>query len=152
MKRLFVLGIAFAFCARGTFAQMSLLPEPCKGKAGEELDKCVRDITPAQQTQRVEPYQAVDDPARMVNCLRMHPADVNFCIRRNEVILECRNAFKHPDFNECFNTYIVRAEKPKAANCQREKPDQRAKCTSRNALVAKCSADPLRYFRCLDAK
>ena len=150
--RLWLLCTAFALGAGAAFAQMSLLPEPCKGKTGEELDKCVRDITPVQETPRIEPQQPADDPAQMVNCTRMHPGDLSFCIRRNEVILECRNSFKYPDFNECFKTYIARADKPAAANCQREKPEQRARCNARNTLLAKCSADPLRYFRCMDIK
>ena len=127
-----------------------MLPEPCIGKTGNELDQCVRDITPPQQVQRFLPVEPAPDPAQMVNCLRINPADQAFCIRRNEVILECRNQLKYPDFDQCFGNYITRAPRPVAANCQKQKPGLRAKCASRNAVFVKCLEDPLRYFVCLD--
>ena len=131
---------------------MSLLPEACVGKKGDELDKCVRDITPPQAIQRFEPVEPVPNPAQMVNCLNVSVADRDFCVRRNEVLLECRNVKKFPDFDRCFATYIVRASKPVVADCRKEKPELRAKCAARNAVFVNCSEDPLRYFVCIDNK
>jgi hypothetical protein len=151
MQHFRLLGIAAALCMHPVagLAQMSILPEPCIGKTGDELDRCVRDITPPQRTQSLEPADPAPNPEQMVNCLKVNPADQQFCIRRNEVILECRNQLKYPDFGQCFANYIVRAGKPVAANCQKEKPALRAQCAARNAVFGKCLADPLRYFVCI---
>ena len=133
---------------------MSILPAPCIGKTGEELDKCVRDLVPPLST-RFEPAETALNPAQTVNCLKVDPADQLFCVARNEVVIECRNALKHPDFDRCFATYIpsvMRARAPAAVNCEREKPQQHAKCASRNAVLTECVADPLRYFLCIDRK
>jgi hypothetical protein len=156
MKTVWISGLCgalYLFAAAG-YAQMSILPAPCIGKTGEELDKCVRDLVPPLST-RFEPAETVPNPAQMVNCLKVDPADRGFCIARNEVIIECRNALKHPDSDRCFATYvpnIMRASTPAAVKCEREKPEQRAKCASRNAVLTKCVADPLRYFLCIGQK
>ena len=143
----------FAACvyAAAGYAQ-TLLPEVCAGKKGDELDKCVRDITPPQPVQRFEPVEPVMNPAQMVNCLMVNVGDRDFCVRRNEVLLECRNATKFPDFNRCFATYIALASKPVTVDCRKEKPELRAKCDSRNAVFVNCFEDPLRYFICIDNK
>lgn len=139
----------FCLSAAIAYAQRSLLPAPCVGKTGAELDACVRDITPPQQTQRLEPVEAVEDPAQTVNCLKVHRADQAFCIQRNEVILECRNSFKYPDFRQCFDKYIASAVKPDQLYCAKEKPAARTLCVARNTGSTNCLSDPLRYFYCI---
>ena len=129
-------------------AQSSLLPAPCVGKTGAELDACVRDIAPPLKPQ-LEPTPLVQNPAQTVDCNKVHRADQGFCLQRNEVIVECRNSSKHPDFRECFDKYIARAVKPDQLNCEKEKGTTRTACLTRNTRAIACINDPLRYFYCI---
>ncbi len=146
-----LLAASCIYAAAG-YAQMTLLPEACIGKRGDELDKCVRDLTPPYAGLRFEPVELGPNPAQMVNCLNVSVADREFCVRRNEVIVECRNAVKYRYFDRCFATYIALASKPVVADCRREKPELRAMCASRNAVFVNCFEEPLRYFICIDNK
>jgi hypothetical protein len=88
----------------------------------------------------------------MINCTHELAADREFCVWRNEIILDCRNKAKHPDFVACFTAYVPNIAKPGVANCAREKTELRAFCTTRNAVFAKCLKEPLSYFLCLANK
>ncbi len=150
-KRSVILLSAVALCATYALAQHSMIPPPCAGKTGEALDQCVRDITPPL-TVRVNPVEPAQDPAQTVNCLRVHPADRNFCIARNEIIGECRNRVKYPDFSQCVTDYLSRLAMPRAADCSRGTSDARSECAARNKALLECKDDPLRYFGCLVGK
>ncbi len=142
--------IAVVFWAHATgHAQMSILPEQCAAKTGNELDRCVRDLALPQIVPKLEFVEPVRDPAQLLNCTKVHAPDQVYCVARNEIILECRRSLKHADFDACFTGYMAQVAKPGRANCQLEKPGLRAACASRNAVFAKCLADPLRYFQCL---
>ena len=132
-----------------TAAQNSTIPQTCAGKSGEALHICVRDFVPSQQTEQITPAPISPRPAQLFNCLQVLPADQSFCIGRNEIILECRNKTKHPDFDKCFAGYIGNVPVPTAANCARSGKKLRAQCTHRNEVYKQCVVDPLRYFTCL---
>jgi hypothetical protein len=143
------LGLVLLCAASIVGAQSSMVPQSCSGKTGDALRNCVREITPAERVQRLEPVETAPDPTQPVNCLKVYPADRNFCIQRNEVITECRNKLKYPDFNQCFAQYMTKATSPKAQDCNRVSPELSSRCIQRNALFEKCMFDPLRYFICV---
>ena len=145
---------AVALCcfALSAHAQMSILPPQCIGKSGEALDKCVREITAPQYTQRLEPVELKADPMELVNCLRVGRADQEFCIQRNEVILECRNRVRHPDLSKCLAVFIARPTLPRAADCSGVDRELRNECVLRNKVYGECVHDLLRYFICLGEK
>ena len=139
-------------CAAAAHGQSSMLPPACAGMTGEQLDHCVRDITLPQITPRLEPIEAKPDPAQLVNCLHTVRADEDFCIARNEIVLECRNLTKHPDFERCANPLVMAQTMPREANCARVAPARRQQCELRNKVFGECANDPLRYFICLAEK
>ena len=139
-------------CATAGHAQSFMLPPACMGMTGEQLDRCVRDITLPEITPRLEPIEAKPDPAQPVNCLKVVRADEDFCIARNEIALECRNVTKYPDFEQCANPLVMAQARPRAANCSRVAPARRAECELRNKVFSACVEDPLRYFICLAEK
>lgn len=139
--------------AAPAYAQMSLLPPTCANLTGEALDKCVRDITITQIVPKLEAVEPPPpDPAQPANCTRVLAADQDFCIGRTEIILNCRNKAKYPDFAACFSGFVPNVKAPVAANCGREKADMRATCAARNTYYAKCLEEPLGYFLCLANK
>jgi len=140
-----VLGLSWYAVAR---AQSVAPPPACAGKTGEELRDCVRNATPADAAQRVEPFSSGSPYAQTVNCARVYPADRPFCLHRNQVIIECRHRARHPDFQACFQHYIANAPVPGDERCTGKKA-QRSACEQRNAAHAQCRAYPLRYFSCL---
>ncbi len=129
-----------------------MLPPACAGMTGEQLDRCVRDITLPQMTTRLEPSDAKPDPAQLVNCLKTVRADEDFCIARNEIVLECRNQTKYPDFEQCASPLAMAQPRPPVADCSRAAPARRDECALRNKVFGACTGDPLRYFICLGAK
>jgi hypothetical protein len=130
-------------------AQSGMLPAACAGKTGESLDKCVRDLTPPEPP-RVYYKEPPPDPRRPLNCLTVNPADRNFCIARNQIIGECGNRIKHPDFDQCLTSYLSNPPVPTIADCSRiSAPAQNSQCLLRNKVYKKCTADRLRYFDCL---
>jgi hypothetical protein len=129
-----------------------MIPAPCVGKTGDSLDRCVRDITPAEPP-RVYAKEPAPDPRRLVNCLTVTPADRNFCVARNEIIGECGNRRKHPDFDECLASYLKNPPMPAFADCSRiQEAGQNSECMLRNKVYKECTGDRLRYFDCLAAK
>lgn len=151
MRRLICVA-AMTACAAAAHAQTTMLPPACAGMRGSELDRCVRDITLPQITPTLEPVEAKPDPAQLVNCRMVARADEDYCIARNEIVLECRNRGKHPDFEQCANPLVKAQPAPRAADCARVAPAQRKTCELRNKVFAACTADPLRYFICLAEK
>ena len=149
-----LLGAAFSIAAAAAGAQMSLLPPACASLHGDALDKCVRDITVTQIEPKLEAVEPPPpDPAQTANCTYVLPADREYCIWRNELVLACRNKTKYPDFTACFTKYLPNIAKPAAvANCAREKASLQAACSARNTHYAKCLEDPLSYFLCLANK
>ena len=140
-------------CAATAHAQSTLLPPACAGKTGAQLDQCVRDLTLPTGPDRFEPAaQLPPDPSQLLNCLMVNRADENFCIWRNEIILECRNRAKYPDFDTCTARLIERPQLPRAADCARVAPSQRSQCALRNKSFSECLKDPWRYFICLGEK
>lgn len=136
--------------APGAAAQTITIPEPCAGRSGDALRDCMRDITPAKQILRIAPIEAPPNPAQMINCLRVYPADREFCVRRNALIIACSDNAKHQNFAQCFTQHIGRA--PAAAeNCAALGAKAAKSCAQRNELYAGCMSDPLRYFACLGA-
>lgn len=133
-------------------AQSTLLPPECAGKTGQQLDQCVRDITQTINFGGFEAFEQKPDPSQTINCLMVNRADEGFCIARNEIILECRNRVKHPDFEACVNRLIGRPQQPRAADCARVPTAQRNRCALRNNSSAECLTDPYRYFICLGDK
>ena len=129
-----------------------MLPSACAGLTGEPLDRCVRDITLPQLTPKLEPVEAKPDPAQLVNCLTTVRADEDFCIARNEIVLECRNLARHPDFEQCAKPLVMAQSMPPVANCERVAPARRKECELRNKVFGECIDDPLRYFICLAGK
>jgi|SRR5208282_1412653 len=141
---------AASFAASGfAAAQSSMVPPTCADKAGEALRECVRDITPLEKIEQMTPVKSAPDPAQPINCLQLLPADQAFCVSRNEIILECRNKSKHPDFDNCFSKYAVNVPRPSVANCSRVSQNLISQCNHRNLVYTKCASDPLRYFICL---
>lgn len=138
--------------AAGVGAQSTLLPPACAGMKGDQLDRCVRDVTLPEMTTRMEPVEAKPDPAQPVNCRTVVRADEDFCIARNEIVLECRNGTKHPDFEQCATPLVMAQPKPPAADCMRVAPARRQQCEARNKVYLQCTDDPLRYFICLAEK
>src|SRR4051794_36169907 len=130
----------------------SMMPAPCTGKTGDELDRCVRDITLPMRSEKMDPIEHKPDPTQTVNCLKVARADEEYCIARNQIILECRNGARHPDFNACANRLLSRQPLPRAADCTRQTAAMRAECTLRNDALSACVAEPLRYFICLGEK
>ena len=154
MMRFGLLGCAagLMICAAAGQAQTTLLPPACAGMTGEQLDLCVREITLPQLTTRMDPTEAKPDPAQPMNCLTVVRADEDYCIARNEIVLECRNRDKHSDFEQCANPLVMAQPKPPVANCSRVAPSRRKECELRNKVFGECTSDPLRYFICLAAK
>src|SRR5271154_3658127 len=141
---------AAAFASSGiALAQSSMVPPTCADKAGEALRACVRDITPVEKIEHMTPVKLAADPAQPINCLQVSRADQAYCVSRNEIILECRNKTKYPDFDKCFSKYAVNVPKLSSANCTRIGPEMRSQCQHRNLVYTKCASDPLRYFVCL---
>ena len=132
--------------------QTTMLPPACAGMTGEQLNLCVRDITLPQITPTLEPVEAKPDPAQLLNCRTVLRADEDYCIARNEIVLECRNRGKYPDFEQCANPLTKAQAQPPAANCASAPPAQRKGCELRNKVFAGCFGDPLRYFICLAEK
>ena len=149
-----LLGAAFSIAAAAAGAQMSLLPPACASLHGDALDKCVRDITVTQIEPKLEAVEPPPpDPAQTANCTYVLPADLEYCIWRNELVLACRNKAKYPDFTACFTKYLPNIAKPAVvANCAHEKASLQAACSARNTHYAKCLEDPLSYFLCLANK
>jgi hypothetical protein len=143
---------ALTLCGAAGHAQNTILPPACADMTGEQLDRCVRDITLPQLTTKLEPIEATPDPAQLVNCLRTVRADEDFCIARNEIVLECRNLAKYPDFEQCANPLVMAQARPPVANCARVAPARRNECELRNKVFGDCFNDPLRYFICLAQK
>jgi hypothetical protein len=143
---------ALTLCGAAGYAQNTMLPPACAGMTGEQLDRCVRDITLPQITPKLEPIEAKPDPAQLVNCLTTVRADEDFCIARNEIVLECRNRAKYPDFEQCANSLVMAQPRPPVANCVHAAPARRNQCELRNKVFAACTDDPLRYFICLAEK
>jgi hypothetical protein len=133
-------------------AQTSMLPPQCAGMKGDALDQCVRNATPPVITPRVEPVEQKPDPRQPVNCTLVLRPDQDFCIARNDALLECRDPRKYPDPNACLNAAMKRLLPPKAADCSRIDKTQRNACAQRNKHYQECLADPLRYFICLGEK
>ncbi len=155
MKRLGLSGctlVVLSLCAAAAHAQSTLLPPECAGKTGQQLDQCVRDITQTMNFGGFEPTEQKADPRQLLNCLTVNRADEGFCIARNEIILECRNPAKHPDFDACANRLVTRPQLPRAADCARVVPAQRKQCALRNKLFDECLNDPWLYFICLGEK
>jgi hypothetical protein len=140
---------ALLLCSAAGHAQNTMLPPGCAGLTGEQLDRCVRDITLPQITPRLQPIEAKPDPAQLVNCLMTVRADEDFCIARNEIVLECRNLAKYADFEQCANPLVRAQAKPPVANCARVATARRNECELRNKVFGECFDDPLRYFICL---
>src|SRR4051812_31703038 len=92
--------------------QSKLVPPQCAGKSGAQLDQCVRDSTEPTGAERFEPAERKINPNAMLNCNTANRADQGFCIARNEIIAECRNVAKHPDFQACTNQLITRPQPP----------------------------------------
>ena len=154
MMRFQLLGCAAAmvlYAAAGQ-AQTTMLPPACAGMTGEQLNLCVRDITLPQITPTLEPVEAKPDPAQLLNCRTVLRADEDYCIARNEIVLECRNRGKYPYFEQCANPLTKAQAQPPAANCASAPPAQRKGCELRNKVFAGCFGDPLRYFICLAEK
>jgi hypothetical protein len=128
-----VLTATVTLAALPAAAQSSMLPAPCAGKAGEALDNCVRDITPFEPP-RVYAKETAPDPRRPLNCKAVDKADMNFCVARNEIVMECANQRKHPDFDQCFASYISNPPLPKAADCSRVPAEKAADCKLRNKV------------------
>ena len=133
-------------------AQMSMLPAQCTGKTGDELDRCVRDITLPMRSERMDPIEQKPDPTQTVNCLKVARADESFCIARNEIVIECRNRAKHPDFDACASRLLSRQDLPRPADCANATPATRNACALRNGALMECGAEPLRYFICVGEK
>jgi hypothetical protein len=129
-------------------AQTKAAPDPCNGKSGDTPRDCIRaaPVVVPQTTTRPA------DPAAMVNCLNVTPADTTFCINRNTAIIECRKKLNEQNFDECFDKIMQPLPKPRLADCSRVKPEQRRQCTLRNQHYEACRLDPLRYFACLDQR
>ena len=138
--------------AAAALAQSTILPPECKGKTGAQLDQCVRDVTQPATFDGAEPFTEKVDPRRLLNCLKIYRADESFCIARNEIILECRNYTKHPDFDACATRLITRPQLPRAADCTRAAPAERNRCVLRNKVFGECLANPWLYFECLGEK
>src|SRR4051812_10910041 len=132
--------------------QSRLVPPQCAGKSGAQLDQCVRDSTEPTGAERFEPAERKINPNAMLNCNTANRADQGFCIARNEIILECRNVKKHPDFKECANELITRPQAPRVADCTSETAARRALCFKRNKVFNECLREPWLYFVCLGDK
>jgi hypothetical protein len=152
MKLTLILWLAAASFAFSGFvaAQNSMVPPTCANKAGEALRDCVRDITPLEKIEQMTPVRSAADPAQPINCLQLLPADQAFCVSRNEIIIECRNKTKYPNFDKCFSKYAVNVPIPSVADCTRVSQKLRSQCSHRNLTYTKCASDPLRYFMCLE--
>src|SRR4051812_45462454 len=133
-------------------AQSTLLPPSCAGKTGAELDQCVRDLTVPTGATQFQPIEQHPDPSQLLNCLMVNRADENFCIAHNEILLECRQRNRHPDFDACTSRLIERQQLPVAADCSRVAAANRNECGLRNKFFAECQQDPWRYFICLGQK
>jgi len=144
--------VAIAFAAAQACAQTSMLPPQCSGKTGDALDQCVREITPPTRSPHVEKVEQKTDPLQLVNCLLALHADEDFCIARNDAILECRNPKKYKDLDACVAAAMKRLQSPRVADCARADKTQKNACLQRNKFYKECFADPLRYFICLGDK
>lgn len=131
--------------------QSTLLPPQCAGKTGAALDQCVRDITVPTAIEQIEQEQAKPNPAAILNCNLVNPADQGFCIAHNEIAIECRQS-KYPDFDACARRLITRPQQPRAAECSRVAVSQREQCATRNKVFDECLKDPWGYFLCLGDK
>jgi hypothetical protein len=143
--------VALALAVLPAAAQVGMIPAPCVGKTGEALDKCVRDITPAEPP-RIYVKESLPDPRGAINCQAVNPADRNFCIARNQIIGECGNRSKYPDFDQCFLRYIGNPPLPGAADCSRAKDGKINECNLRNKVYRQCIDNRVRYFDCLAEK
>jgi hypothetical protein len=145
-----LLALAGAFPA---FAadQATLLPPQCAGKNGALLDQCVRDLAVPTAIEQIEQEQAKPNPAAILNCNLVNPADQGFCIAHNEIAIECRQS-KYPDFDACARRLITRPQPPRAAECSRVAVNQRELCAARNKVFADCLQNPWLYFLCLGDK
>ena len=132
--------------------QTKLVPPQCAGKSGALLDQCVRDSTEPTGAERFEPAERKVNPNAMLNCNTANRADQGFCIARNEIIIECRNVKKHPDFNACTNELITRPQPPRVADCNKVASAGRALCFKRNKVFNECLREPWLYFVCLGEK
>ena len=144
--------VACGLYAAAASAQTTLMPPECAGKTGVQLDECVRNITQPSVFGGFEPFEQTPDPSQLLNCLMVSKADEGFCIQRNEIILECRNRVKNPDFDACVSRLIGRPQLPIAADCSRLPAAQRNRCALRNKSFNECLSDPYRYFICLGDK
>ena len=132
--------------------QSKLVPPQCAGKSGALLDQCVRDSTEPTGAERFEPAERKVNPNAMLNCNTANRADQGFCIARNEIIIECRNVKKHPDFQACTSELITRPQPPRIADCNNETTARRALCFKRNKVLSECLREPWLYFVCLGEK
>jgi hypothetical protein len=132
--------------------QSRLVPPQCAGKSGALLDQCVRDLTEPTGAERFEPAERKINPNAMINCNTANRADQGFCIARNEIIAECRNVSKHPDFQACTNQLITRPQAPRVADCSKEETARRSLCFKRNKVFDECLREPWLYFVCLGEK
>jgi hypothetical protein len=153
-KRWWLAGCAILWLyAPAAIAQSTLMPSECSGKSGAQLDQCVRNMTQSNNIGGAfQPAEQKADPSRLLNCVMVDRADEGFCIARNEIIIECRNHAKNPDFDACVKNLIEGPQLPRAANCTRVAADQRDRCNLRNKVFNACLADPWLYFVCLGAK
>lgn len=147
-----LIALVISIVAAASHAQSTLLPPECAGKAGAQLDQCVRDVTQPSNTGAFEPLEQKPDPRQLLNCLTANPADEGFCIARNEIVLNCSNPAKHPDFEACVKPLMERPPLPLAANCSRVASAQRSRCALRNTVFKECLKDPWLYFACLGEK
>ena len=146
-------GLAVAcLCVALGHAQTTILPPACAGKTGEELDRCVRDLTPPTGADPADATGRNADEAQLLNCKFVDRADENFCIARNEIILTCRKRVKNAEFDACVNRLIQRPQMPGATDCAKTVPAQRKQCDLRNKSLDVCLKDPWRYFSCLGGK
>src|SRR4051812_48714991 len=101
-------------------AQSTLMPPECAGKTGALLDQCVRDLTAPSGAEEFQPLPPQPpNPSQMIYCAMVNRADEGFCIAHNEILIECRQANKHPNFDACTRRLIERQQLPVAADCSR---------------------------------
>ena len=145
-------GAAMLIFAATAPAQTTLLPRQCAGMTGDQLDLCVRNITLPQMVPTIEDVAVKPDPAQPMDCATVTRADEDYCIARNQIVIECRKRNKYPDFEQCANPLAAAQAKPPVANCSRVAEPRRKECELRNKVFGECTGDPLRYFICLAEK
>ena len=105
-------GAAMLIFAATAPAQTTLLPRQCAGMTGDQLDLCVRNITLPQMVPTIEDVAVKPDPAQPMDCATVTRADEDYCIARNQIVIECRKRNKYPDFEQCANPLAAAQAKP----------------------------------------